>query len=269
MSGSVRFDDVADQYDRTRGISDEAMARTIELLAGELAGRGPVLEIGTGTGLLALPLHAAGIPVTGLDLSPPMLAKLVEKSGGERPFPLVIGDATRMGFADRVFGAAYLRWVLHLIPGWRDALAEAVRVIGPGGVVVVSLGAYDEVRHGMQQRFSEITGVSTTPVGLDWGDHATLDAEMARHGATLRVLPPVRVDWEGSPGAFLDEIEQGWFSWTWTIAEDVRKQAVGQMRQWAEGRFGALDRVMRYELATVWRAYDLRSRDPSPPLRRP
>jgi SAM-dependent methyltransferase len=262
MSGSVRFDDVADQYDRTRGISEEAMARTIELLAGELEDRGPVLEIGAGTGLLSLPLRAAGIPVTGLDLSPQMLAKLVDKAGGERPFPLVVGDATRMAFADGVFGAAYLRWVLHLIPGWREALAEAVRVIGPGGVLVVSLGAYDEVRRGMQQRFSEITGVSTDPVGLDWGDHAALDAEMARHGATLRALPPVSVDYEESPGRFLDEIEQGWFSWTWTIPEDVRRDAVAQMRPWAEERFGPLDRVERYELPTIWRAYDLTGRRP-------
>jgi len=257
MSGSVRFDDVADQYDRTRGISEEAMTRTIELLAGELEERGPVLEIGAGTGLLSLPLHAAGIPVTGLDLSPQMLAKLVEKAGGERPFPLVVCDATRMAFANGVFGAAYLRWVLHLIPGWREALAEAARVIGPGGVLVVSLGAYDEVRRGMQRRFSEITGVSTDPVGLDWGDHEALDAEMARHGATLRVLPPVPVDYEESPGGFLDEIEQGWFSWTWSIPEDVRRAAVAQMRPWAEERFGPLDRVERYELPTTWRAYDL------------
>ena len=73
MSGSIRFDGAADHYDRTRAISDETMERTISLLASELRDRGRVLEVGVGTGLLALRLHEAGIPVSGLDLSAPML----------------------------------------------------------------------------------------------------------------------------------------------------------------------------------------------------
>ena len=57
MTESSRFDRAAAHYDTTRAISDEAMARTIELLASELLGRGRALEVGVGTGLLALPLH--------------------------------------------------------------------------------------------------------------------------------------------------------------------------------------------------------------------
>ena len=56
MSGSIRFDRAAEFYDSSRAISPEAMERTVELLAGELRGRGRVLEVGVGTGLLALPL---------------------------------------------------------------------------------------------------------------------------------------------------------------------------------------------------------------------
>ena len=163
MSESIRFDAAADHYDKTRAVSDETMDRTITLLSSELRDRGRALEVGVGTGLLALRLHEAGIPVSGLDLSAPMLAKLVQKAGGASPFPLVRGDATTMPFADRAFGAVYLRWVLHLIPDWRAALAEMARVVRPGGVLVVSLGAFDEVGKTVRARFSEITGVSTDP----------------------------------------------------------------------------------------------------------
>ena len=257
MSDSIRFDTAADHYDRTRAISDEAMGRTISLLTSELRDRGRVLEVGVGTGLLALRLHEAGIPVFGLDLSVPMLAKLVEKAGGTPPLPLVIGDATAMPLADGAFGAAYLRWVLHLIPDWRVALAEMARVVCPGGVLLVSLGAFDEVGRAIRARFSEITGLSTDPVGLMWGNHDELDGELEGLGLRLRVLPAIPEEAEEPLGSFLDAIEEGRWSWTWHVPEDTRVDAVRELRPWAEERFGPLDRVERYEVETVWRAYDL------------
>jgi len=257
MSDSIRFDTAADHYDRTRAISDEAMGRTISLLTSELRDRGRVLEVGVGTGLLALRLHEAGIPVFGLDLSAPMLAKLVEKAGGTPPLPLVIGDATAMPLADGAFGAAYLRWVLHLIPDWRVALAEMARVVCPGGVLLVSLGAFDEVGRAIRARFSEITGLSTDPVGLMWGNHDELDGELEGLGLRLRVLPAIPEEAEEPLGSFLDAIEEGRWSWTWHVPEDTRVDAVRELRPWAEERFGPLDRVERYEVETVWRAYDL------------
>jgi len=257
VSDSIRFDTAADHYDKTRAVSDETMDRTISLLSSELRGRARVLEVGVGTGLLALRLEEAGIPVSGLDLSAPMLAKLVEKAGGAPPFPLVLGDATTMPFADRAFGAAYLRWVLHLIPDWRAALAEMARVVRPGGVLLVSLGAFDEVGTAIRTRFSEITGLSTDPVGLMWGNHNTLDAELEGLGARLRVLPAIHEEEEEPLGSFLDAIEEGRWSWTWHVPEDARLDAVRELRPWAEERYGPLDRVERYSVETVWRAYDL------------
>jgi SAM-dependent methyltransferase len=257
VSDSIRFDTAADHYDKTRAVSDETMDRTISLLSSELRDRGRVLEVGVGTGLLALRLHESGIPVSGLDLSAPMLAKLVEKSGGAPPFPLVLGDATTMPFADGAFGAAYLRWVLHLIPGWRAALAEMARVVRPGGVLLLSLGTFDEVGTAIRARFSEITGLSTDPVGLMWGEHDALDAELERLGARLRVLPPILEEGEEPLGSFLDALEEGRWSWTWHVPEDARLDAVRELRPWAEERYGPLDRVERYSVETVWRAYDL------------
>lgn len=257
MSDSIRFDTAADHYDKTRAVSDETMDRTISLLSSELRDRGRVLEVGVGTGLLALRLHEAGIPVSGLDLSSPMLAKLVEKAGGAPPFPLVLGDATTMPFADGAFGAAYLRWVLHLIPGWRAALAEMARVVRPGGVLLLSLGTFDEVGTAIRARFSEITGLSTDPVGLMWGEHDALDAELEGLGARLRLLPAIRDEGEEPLGTFLDALEEGRWSWTWHVPEDARLDAVRELRPWAEERYGPLDRVERYSVETVWRAYDL------------
>ncbi|NIN73471.1 MAG: methyltransferase domain-containing protein [Gemmatimonadetes bacterium] len=57
----------------------------------DLAGSGPVLELGIGTGRLALPLSERGVEVHGIDASEAMVAKLRAKPGGDR-IPVRMGD---------------------------------------------------------------------------------------------------------------------------------------------------------------------------------
>ena len=64
-SESLAFDRAAEYYDETRKVGESVMTRTVDLLEEELAGRGRVLEIGVGTGLIALPLAARGVPLAG------------------------------------------------------------------------------------------------------------------------------------------------------------------------------------------------------------
>jgi len=61
----------------------ETLIPTVDFLAG-LAGDGAALEFGVGTGRVAIPLAARGVPVHGIDISPAMLAELRGKPGAER-----------------------------------------------------------------------------------------------------------------------------------------------------------------------------------------
>jgi SAM-dependent methyltransferase len=257
VGDSVAFDRAAEFYDRTRAISAASMERNVALLRAELGGRGRVLEVGVGTGLVALPLQTAGVELVGVDLSAPMLGKLVDKAGGTPPFPLVLADATRMPFGDESFGGAYLRWVLHLIPNWADALAEIVRVVRRGRVVLMNLGAYGGERLEIQRRFAEVTGVSVKPVGLGWGEFDELDRAMGRLGATSRALPPVDEDPVDTLEDFLRGIEDNGYSWTWGLPDEVRLAALAELRPWVEERFGPLHEPTPRPHATRWRAYDL------------
>ena len=254
---SVAFDRAADYYDTTRGAFDEEGTRLqTELLRGELSPSQPVLEVGIGTGQVALPLHDAGIDVMGLDLARPMMERLVVKSGGDRPFPLVQADATRMPFAQGAFGAAYLRWVLHLIPAWETALAEMVRVVRPDGVICVLLGVYGGRRAEIQDRFSEITGIDHTPVGLGWNAVADLDRTMATLGRRFRALPPIDQASSETTEHFIRNIEANRYSWTWRLSDEVRMSTAQELRAWARERFADLDTPMPFEFPTEWRAYD-------------
>src|SRR5690349_8340353 len=92
MSENYFGEDVAARYDDQLGEwgGPETIEATAEFLAG-LAGGGAALELGIGTGRIALPLSARGVRVAGVDLSEAMLARLRAKSGGDA-ITVVVGD---------------------------------------------------------------------------------------------------------------------------------------------------------------------------------
>lgn len=257
MTGSVRFDRAVEYYDRTRAMSEEGSLRQTELLAGELRGRGRCLEIGVGTGIVALPVAGAGVPIVGLDLSAPMLAKLVEKAGGRPPFPLVVGDATATPFVDGCFGGAIVRHVLHLIPDWERAVDELVRVVRSGGTVLVSTGDIPAAWRAVTERFVTRVGRRSFASGLDVRDLDRLDRALAERGGVARPLPMIPERVETSLGTFIEQMGEGLHSWTWEVDETLRRTAADEARRWAEERFGTLDPAEAREVAIEWRAYEL------------
>lgn len=101
--------EVADRYDETSAeqFAPDLVEPAVELLAG-LAGGGAALELGIGTGRIALPLARRGVEVHGIDLSADMVARLRAKPGGAE-IPVTIGDmaSTRV---DGTFTLAYVVW---------------------------------------------------------------------------------------------------------------------------------------------------------------
>lgn len=258
MTDSIAFDRAAEYYDATRGLSEEGVRRATEALAAAFDGAGPILELGVGTGQVAMPLGASGVDVTGLDLSRPMLAKLLAKAGGAPPFPLVEGDATRMPFADDAFAGAYLRWVLHLIPDWRTAVREVVRVVASDGLFLAALGSYGGARSQIQARFADVAGVSTEPAGLTWDGRDELDEQMGTMGGErlddISMVERDRDDLE----TFVRSIEANRFSWTWAVTEDTaRAEAAAAARSWAEERWGPLHRVPKETFEWTFAVYRL------------
>src|SRR3989442_653939 len=90
-----------------------------------------VVDFGAGTGATTAAITAAGAEVVGVDLTLDML----RADRAHRP-PAVNADATRLPFRARSFDAAMGAFVLSHIPAPIDALAEATRVVRPGGAVL-------------------------------------------------------------------------------------------------------------------------------------
>jgi len=262
MTGSLSFDRAAEYYDATRVTDPDTLDAIIGLLGDRVAGDGgdgdgDVLEIGVGTGQLALPLSARGVHVTGLDLSPAMMAKLVEKAGGTSPVHLVEGDATCMPFADAVFRGAYARWVLHLIPAWEQVLAELDRVVSADGPIAIEPGGESGVFRDVFLRFHEVLGDVALPLGLHpVRRDEQLDSGMAAIGWKLDHVQELAYVARSTLAAFFDGIPERKFSWTWNIPEEALTAATAEVRSWASERHD-LD-APQPDVPTRWRVYHRR-----------
>src|SRR5690242_21141230 len=133
---AARYDDPAD-----RMFDPAAIAQVVDVLAG-LAGDGAALELGIGTGRIAVPLSERGVPVHGIDLSEAMVARLRAKPGGEA-IGVTIGDfsTTRV---DGTFSLAYVVFnTIMNLTTQEDQVAcfeNAASHLGPGGCFVVEVG---------------------------------------------------------------------------------------------------------------------------------
>jgi SAM-dependent methyltransferase len=136
-------EEVAARYDET---SDDMFEGTVvnataDFLA-ELAGDGPALELGIGTGRIALPLAERGVAVHGIDLSEAMVARLRAKPGGDR-IPVTIGDfaTTRV---DGEFSVGYLVYnTINNLTTQDEQVACFENVaahLRPGGCFVIEVG---------------------------------------------------------------------------------------------------------------------------------
>jgi SAM-dependent methyltransferase len=191
---------VAEHYDETIGEwgDAEVVGATVDFLA-ELAGDGAALELGIGTGRIALPLAARGIRVQGIDLSPDMVAQLRAKPGGE-DIPVTLGDfaSTRVGDG---FSLAYV--VFNTINNLTTQEAQvacfesASAQLEPGGCFVVEVG----VPGGGPLRVFDL---SDSHVGIDEYESATqrlvshhfnlIDGRWERLSVPFRSVGPAELD---------------------------------------------------------------------------
>ncbi|MFM2076412.1 MAG: hypothetical protein RJA49_302 [Actinomycetota bacterium] len=208
-------DAFADVYDEWYAdISD--VAATVATLS-DLAGSGPVLELGVGTGRLALPLAAAGVEVQGVDSSDAMLARLRAKPGGDE-VRATVGDMVT-GLPDGPFALVFVAYntifslltqarqeacfdavAARLLPAGAFAVEAFVPETGSGAsssvtvrsvtadrvVLSVSTADADEQRaEGHYVDITEAGGVRLRPWSIRWATPQQLDAMATRAGLRL------------------------------------------------------------------------------------
>lgn len=222
-------DSWAEIYDDTTRHLDTDGA--VDFLSG-LAGNGPVLELGIGTGRIALPLAARGVKIEGIDVSAAMVEKLRAKPGGQ-DIPVTLGDMADMTIMGGPYKLVFLIYnaLFSLLTQSRQVqcFENVSAVLEPGGLFVIECFIPDlkSVDHGQRVRAVSVTeesaiievsrydvnaqrivaqmitlsadGIRPGPVAFRYAWPDELDLMAERAGLTLRQR--LR-DWAGNPFRF-------------------------------------------------------------------
>jgi SAM-dependent methyltransferase len=171
----IYFDEqIAERYDADAAdMFEPGVVDPIVRFLADLAGEGGALELGIGTGRIALPLSQRGVRVHGIDLSPAMVARLRAKPGAD-DIGVTIGDfaTTRV---DGTFRLAYLVFNTIMNLTTQDEQVECFRNVAahlePGGRFVIEVGVPALQRLPPGETVRAFT-VSPTRLGFDEYDIA-------------------------------------------------------------------------------------------------
>ena len=218
------FDErVAARYDESAAdMFDPAVVDPVVDFLVELAGSGRALELGIGTGRIALPLAKRGVPVHGIEMSKAMVARLRAKPGGE-DIDVTIGDFATTT-VDGTFSVAYL--VFNTISNLTTQAAQVACFrnvathLEPGGCFVIEVGV-----PGLQRlppgETARVFHISETRWGIDEFDVANqgltshhfeiVDGRVERFSTPFRYAWPAEYDLMAElAGMTLRERWSGW-----------------------------------------------------------
>ncbi|KWV60938.1 SAM-dependent methyltransferase [Bradyrhizobium macuxiense] len=158
---------------------------------------GRVLEVGVGTGI-SLPLYSQNVRIFGTDISEAMLEKAkkrVTEKGLKNVEGLAVMDAEKLEFPDNSFDVVMAQYVLSAVPNPEAALDEFVRVVRPGGelIILTRVSADAGVRRFIEQTLQPVV----RPLGFRTAEFAWsrytkwLSGARGIELAERRLIPPL------------------------------------------------------------------------------
>ncbi len=238
MKPSISFDRAAGFYDSTREFPEEAAEAGIRAILDVAGARALILDVGTGTGRISVPLLRHGANLLGCDISRKMMAVLRSKMPEAR---LTRADASSLPFPAGHFDAVTTCHVMHLVGPWREALKEYRRVLKAGGAYI---DVQTEREHGPSagRRIKEFWhnkvreyGASPDRPGVE--DDADMRAELLEMGATTEHIEVARYKRSHSVQETVDHIALRTHSSSWVVPDAIFERSVRDLREWVAKEF--------------------------------
>ncbi len=255
---SIVFDRAVDYYDKTRALPQDRHEALIRALISETGVKpaDTVLEIGIGTGRIALSVAEHVHRLYGVDLSQEMLSALRRKiTSAHALIDLAPADAVYLPFPTATFDLVYAVHVYHLVNQWRAGIAEAWRVIKPGGHFVVSFHKRDENSPNSRLRkqmhvFAKELGLDTRRPGSQT-EEETLE-EISKWDPQPKVVQASAWQEPEIPAKILEELDRQIYSETWAIPRDKMDLIIPRLREWAEHTYEDTSREILTNVQTRW-----------------
>ncbi|WP_230293154.1 class I SAM-dependent methyltransferase [Croceicoccus sp. Ery5] len=192
---------VAAAYDKWAPIYDLvfgnvfATGRALSIAAAEQVG-GRILEVGVGTGI-SLPRYSKDVRLVGVDISDSMLDKARERTRRlnlENVEQIRVMDAEAMDFATGEFDVVVAQYVVTAVPNPEKALDEFLRVLRPGGEIVITtrISADKGIRDRIEKMLMPVTSKLGWRTEFPWERYEAWAARTP--GVQLverRALPPL------------------------------------------------------------------------------
>ena len=187
------YDRWAPVYDLVFGPVFERGRRAAIIAAERIGGR--ILEVGVGTGI-SLPDYARVNRIVGVDISAAMLDKARERVvelGLDHVEALEVMDAERLTFADGSFDVVVAQYVVTAVPNPEAALDEFIRVLRPGGEIVIlsRVGAEAGLRRAVEHWFAPAARRLGWRTEFPWERYARWAARSSVHLVERRAIPPL------------------------------------------------------------------------------
>ncbi len=257
-SGLKSFDRVAHVYDDTRGMPAEAASAVTQGLLAALRGVAAsprLLEVGIGTGRIAVPLGAAGVRVSGIDVSAKMLAVLREKRDD---IDVLFAEAARPPFREASFDAVLFVHILHLVPDAEATVRAALPLVRPGGILIRgqeerSPESLDE-RLGdiLQRTVREVCGIEMEGRERHERGEAAFRRAVLESGARLEQRRVAAWNRPMTARQVQDSLARKDMSGAWQIPDGAMPELLGRLAPLVEAVFGGMDVE-----ASAARAFDL------------
>jgi ubiquinone/menaquinone biosynthesis C-methylase UbiE len=274
MISSFSFDPLADYYDATRGYPPgvaQQIARDIAQAIHAQPGM-RFLEVGVGTGRIALPLASLGFDYSGVDISEKMVTycidKLREQGWLEEAQPwgslpdeqsshtsdvwrfrqadppasmrLALADMTALPFADASFDVSLGVHVFHLVSDWQQAIREAMRVVRPGGLFMQCWDEQTSQEKGLvntkwREIIKDLGGqIKSSRAYYD----GVVEQWLRENGFRPEVVRLTRWETTRTPRASVEHLANRLSSGTRRVPDDLFNLSIERLERWAQAYFG-------------------------------